>query len=124
MVCPGASALGEVDGASALLEPCLEAVAAGDGRELWQFEAAGAIQSAVGKKCLQARPGVKRLPPKRTLGSRGQRVPLSVQPRIVLGVDGRGAAQDVARAGALRVDSFSLSAPPAPAGPLATATRA
>lgn len=44
----------DVDGASALLEPCLEAVAAGDGRELWQFEAAGAIQSAVGKKCLQA----------------------------------------------------------------------
>ena len=45
----------DVDGASALLEPCLEAVAAGDGRELWQFEGAGAIQSAVGKTCLQVR---------------------------------------------------------------------
>ena len=37
----------DVDGAAALLEPCLEAIAAGDGRELWNFEAAGAIQSAV-----------------------------------------------------------------------------
>ena len=37
----------DVDGAPALLEPCLEAIAAGDGRELWNFEAAGAIQSAV-----------------------------------------------------------------------------
>ena len=88
----GTIAPGEVDGASALLEPCLEAVAAGDGRELWQFEAAGAIQSAVGKKCLQARTGVQRLPPKRTPGSRGQRVPLSVQPRFVMGADGRGPA--------------------------------
>jgi hypothetical protein len=44
----------DVDGTAALLEPCLEAIAAGDGRELWQFEAAGTIQSAVGHKCLQA----------------------------------------------------------------------
>ena len=44
----------DVDGAAALLEPCLEAIAAGDGRELWQFESAGAIMSAQGHKCLQA----------------------------------------------------------------------
>jgi len=42
-----------VDGTSVMLEPCLESIAAGDGRELWKFSSGAAIQSSEGNKCLK-----------------------------------------------------------------------
>ena len=41
-------------GDSPILLPCLESIGAGEGSELWTFEAAGALKTATGAKCVQA----------------------------------------------------------------------
>ena len=40
-------------GDSPILLPCLESIGAGEGSELWTFEAAGALKTATGAKCVQ-----------------------------------------------------------------------
>ena len=40
-------------GESPILLPCLESIGAGEGSELWTFEAAGALKTATGAKCVQ-----------------------------------------------------------------------
>ena len=39
------------------MEPCGESIAAGDGRELWQYLSSGQIASVVGKKCISVGTG-------------------------------------------------------------------
>jgi len=48
------SAVGE---SAALFEPCAEAIAAGDGREVLSFESGGQLRNAVSGKCLEAADG-------------------------------------------------------------------
>jgi len=45
--------LAAVDDVTALLEPCTETIAAGDGREVWTFESGGRIRHVLKNKCLQ-----------------------------------------------------------------------
>lgn len=40
-----------LDGAALVVEPCIAALAAGDGRELWSFRPGGQMVSVIGKKC-------------------------------------------------------------------------
>jgi len=47
----------DADGASVMLEPCVEAIAAGDGRELFKFSQGGAIETVEGNKCLKVDKG-------------------------------------------------------------------
>ena len=47
----------DVDGASVVMEPCAESIAAGDGRELWQYLSSGQIASVLGKKCISVGTG-------------------------------------------------------------------
>ena len=47
----------DVDGASIVMEPCAESIAAGDGRELWQYLPSGQIASVIGKKCMSVGTG-------------------------------------------------------------------
>ena len=47
----------DVDGASIVMEPCAESIAAGDGRELWQYLSSGQIASVIGKKCMSVGTG-------------------------------------------------------------------
>ena len=39
------------------MEPCAQSIAAGDGRELWQFLPGGQIASVTGKKCMTVSTG-------------------------------------------------------------------
>merc|ERR1719253_2349990 len=45
--------LAAVGDSTAMLEPCTEAIAAGDGREVWSFENGGRLRNVVSNKCLQ-----------------------------------------------------------------------
>ena len=45
--------LAAVGASTAMLEPCTEAIAAGDGREVWSFEGGGKIRNGVSGKCLE-----------------------------------------------------------------------
>jgi len=45
------------DGAGISLTPCLDAIAAGDGRELWTFQDDGRLESVAGHKCMDFRGG-------------------------------------------------------------------
>ena len=45
--------LAAVGESTAMLEPCTEAIAAGDGREVWSFEGGGKIRNVVSNKCLE-----------------------------------------------------------------------
>ena len=42
----------DADGTSIVLETCSEAIAAGDGRELWQQGPGGQITNVLSKKCM------------------------------------------------------------------------
>merc|ERR1719253_435824 len=46
--------LAAVGDSTAMLEPCTESIAAGDGREVWSFEGGGKIRNVVSGKCLEA----------------------------------------------------------------------
>ena len=39
------------------MEPCAQSIAAGDGRELWQYLPGGQIASVTGKKCMTVSTG-------------------------------------------------------------------
>lgn len=45
--------LAAVGESTAMLEPCTETIAAGDGREVWSFEGGGKIRNVVSGKCLE-----------------------------------------------------------------------
>ena len=47
--------LAAVGESTAMLEPCTEAIAAGDGREVWAFEGGGKVRNVVNGKCLAVR---------------------------------------------------------------------
>merc|ERR1719262_1274667 len=47
----------DIAGTDLVLEPCAAAVAAGDGRELWQRLPNGQIANALGNKCISANTG-------------------------------------------------------------------
>lgn len=47
----------DVDGAALVVESCAQSIAAGDGRELWQYLPSGQIASATGKKCISVGAG-------------------------------------------------------------------
>lgn len=49
--------LAAVGESTAMLEPCTEAIAAGDGREVWAFEGGGKVRNVVNGKCLAASSG-------------------------------------------------------------------
>lgn len=47
--------LAAVGESTAMLEPCTETIAAGDGREVWAFEGGGKVRNVVNGKCLAVR---------------------------------------------------------------------
>ena len=47
----------DVDGAALVVESCAQSIAAGDGRELWQYLPSGQIASATWKKCISVGAG-------------------------------------------------------------------
>lgn len=69
-------------GAEVTLESCLSSIAAGDGRELWQFRDNGELENVVGKKCIEVA-GAK----------------------VLLGECGHGSSFDVTESGQLRLRS-------------------